>query len=258
MMVPDGNDGGLRRGSSKGQRREPSMDLDRLHKLMRACAACAIAGLLACAGPAAAQEAQVPAEELERDLTVAQKPIFELFQSQAQLHVGIDAWVDKANVTYAIGQALRVMVRPHEDCYVTVVDVGSSGRVSILYPNHFQLGTRVRAGSTLAIPASSARWQIKVGGPVGVDLIQVFAARHPLTLPELKQLVHTTAASPIITLSRSAEDVARDLIPQLKPPPSAGTRPPPGVGVRNLLVRIVAEAALGPNPAAVFSLNRQD
>jgi hypothetical protein len=209
-----------------------------LHKLIRRCAAGAIAGLLAAAGPAGAQEPQAPDEQLERDLSVAQKPIYEIIRLQAPRHIDIDAWVDKEHPIYAVGQPLRVMVRPHLDAYITVVDVGSSGRVALLYPNHFQQGSRVRAGSTVDIPTKSARWQIKVGGPPGVDLIQVIASRHPLTLPELSQLVRATEVSPTVTLGRSAEDVARDLIPQLKPT-SGGDRVPPGFGIRNLLVRIV-------------------
>jgi hypothetical protein len=221
----------------------------------RISAAGAIAGLLAL--PAAAQDTQGLQAQLERDLTVAQKPVFEIIQLLPPRHIDVDAWVDKPGLTYAIGQPLRVMVRPHRDAYITVVDVGSSGRVAILYPNHFQQGTRVRAGRTVAIPTNSARWQIKVGGPVGVDLIQVIASRQPLTLPEFNQLVRTTESEPTITLGRSAEDVARDLIPQLKPQPTTGSGGmPSGFGVHNVLIRIVSDAALAPRAQSSSSRTR--
>jgi hypothetical protein len=215
-----------------------------LHNLVLRSVAGAIAGLLAASGAGLAQSAPNPEEDLARDLSIVQKPIFDISQLQPTRRIDVDAWLDNPSLTYAIGQPLRVLVRPHQDAYVTVVDVGSSGRVSILYPNHFQLGGRVRAGTTVAIPTRSAHWQIKVDGPAGVDLIQVIASRRPLTLPELAQLVRTTAASPMITLGRSAEDVARDLIPQLKPELPPGAHGIQSFGVRNVLVRIAADASL--------------
>jgi hypothetical protein len=224
-----------------------------LHNLMLRYVAGAIAGLLAACGAGLAQDAQNPEGDLARDLSVVQKPIFDIGQLQPARRIDVDAWLDNPSLTYAIGQPLRLLVRPHQDAYVTVVDVGSSGRVSILYPNHFQLGGRVRAGTTVAIPTRSAHWQIKVDGPAGVDLIQVIASRRPLTLPELAQLVRTTAASPMVTLGRSAEDVARDLIPQLKPELPTGAHGSQSFGIRNVLVRIVADAVLAPPaPAAAI------
>ncbi|HEY6257113.1 MAG TPA: DUF4384 domain-containing protein [Xanthobacteraceae bacterium] len=208
-----------------------------LQDVLRCCLAGALAGLLALAGPAAAEDTPAPDEQFERDLTVAQKPIFEIFLLRPPRHIDVDAWVDKPGRVYSIGQPLRVMVHPFQDAYITVVDVGSSGRVAILYPNHFQTGARVRAGSTVSIPLKSAPWQIKVGGPPGIDLIQVIASRHPITLPELNELVRSTADSPTVTLGRSAADVARDLILQLKPEVASG-RVPPGFGLRNVLIRI--------------------
>jgi hypothetical protein len=186
--------------------------------------------------------------QLERELAIAQKPIYDIGQRQGAGQIEIDAWVDRADLAYKVGQPLRVMVRPHQDAYVTVVDVGSSGRVAILFPNHFQQNSRVRAGSTVAIPAERARWQIKVDGPAGIDLVQVIASRRPLTLPELNQIVHATAANPTLSLGRSADDVARDLVSQLKPQaPSAGGGGSQRVGMRNVLFRILpTDAAAEP------------
>jgi hypothetical protein len=184
---------------------------------------------------------------------VAQKPVFQLVQQLLGMgRLEVDAWVDNPSFTYTIGQPLRVMVRPHQDACITVVDVGSSGRVAVLYPNHFQRDALVPARSTVMIPGDRASWQINVGGPVGVDLIQVIASRRPLTLPELNQLVKTNETSPLVTMGRSAEEFARDLIPQLKPQSTSAAANQPNVGVRNLLVRVVA-GNMGAAGAAIAS-----
>ncbi len=207
------------------------------HNLVRTCTTVAAATFIALAAPVCAQDAPSTDTELERNLSVAQKPIFEIYQLQPVRHISIQASVDRSSLTYAIGEALRVLVRPLQDAYITVVDVGSSGRVALLYPNHFQSGTRVRAGTTLSIPTRSAHWEIKVSGPPGTDLIQVIASRRPLTLPELGQVVRTNADSPTVALGRSGEEFARDLIPQLKSRTASGSTPPT-FGVNNLLIRV--------------------
>jgi len=221
------------------------------HKLMQSCMAGVVTTMFVWQMPAAAQDtfkdARAAAEgQLARDLSVAQKPVFEIVQLQGSRRIGIDAWVDSADLTYRVGQPLRISVKPRQDAYITVVDVGSSGRVALLYPNHFQQGGRVRAGTTVTIPSGKAPWQIRGGGPAGVDLIQVIASRRPLTLAELGQLVQTSPASPTIVLGRSAEDVARDLSLQLKP--AAAGAPRQDFGIRNLLIRVVAEGADAPAP----------
>lgn len=202
-------------------------------------AAGALAGFLAWAGPSFGQPAEDPQAAMARDLTIAQKPIYQIAVAQNPGRLGVEAWVDNPNFTYAVGQPMRIMVRPLEDAYVTIVDVGSSGRVSVLYPNHFQRDARVPAKTTVMIPSEGAAWQVKVAGPGGIDLVQVIASQKPLTLPELNALVRTSDDSPLISLGRSAADVARDLVAQLKPQSTGGGAAGQGYAVRNLLVRVV-------------------
>jgi hypothetical protein len=218
-----------------------------------AVAAGALAGLF-WMGPSFGQSPEDQEADMVRDLTVAQKPIFQFGLAQVPNRIEVEAWVDNPHLTYAIGQPVRIIVRPHQDAYITIVDVGSSGRVSVLYPNHFQRDARVRARSTVMIPSDRADWQVNVGGPAGIDLIQVIASQKPLTLPELNALVRTNEASPLITLGRSADDFARDLVAQLKPTtPAGGTAIDQSYGVRNLLIRVVGSAAVVPSGPASAS-----
>jgi len=209
-------------------------------------AAGAVAGLIAWSGASFGQSPEDQEAAMARDLTIAQKPIFQFGLQQRPGPIAVQAWVDNPNLTYAVGQPMRIMVRPLEDAYIAIVDVGSSGRVSVLYPNHFQRDARVRARSTVMIPSDRAEWQIKVAGPPGVDLVQVIASQKPLTLPELNALVRTSDENPLVSLGRSAEDFARDLVAQLKPQPAAGAAVEQSYAVRNLLVRVVNPVAPAP------------
>jgi hypothetical protein len=239
-----------------------------LHKMRKTTFSLIAAGLLGTAGlaalgaPAFAEAAPSAAtanteQQLIRDLTVAQKPVFDLVPGANK--IDIESWVDNPSLTYQIGAPLRVMVKPSQDAYITVVNVGSSGKVAVLYPNHFQRDPKVQANAIVMIPADRAKWQINVGGPTGVDLIKVFASRERLSLPELEQLVRATEANPLISLGRSADEFARDLVAQMKPGAQA-------IGMRNLLIRVVDRGGpastqgaapgttLGPGPGLATTL----
>jgi hypothetical protein len=204
--------------------------------LVRFSLALAVAGL-AFGDPAARAESE---ESMARDLVPAQKPLFELGGTRGR---EVEAWVDKSDLTYRVGQRLKVFVRPKETSYITVLNVGSSGRVSVIFPNYYQRDMRVRAGRTIKIPADGAGWHIDVAGPAGVELIKVIASKNPLDLRELARLAAATQQEPIVSLGRSSEEVARDLIPQIGKP--AGGKDWPG-GFKNILVRVLPRGAALP------------
>jgi hypothetical protein len=199
-------------------------------------------------GSAAYAESQ---EEMARDLVAAQKPMYQLGGMGSGADHGVEAWVDNPDLIYRVGQHLKVYVRPRQTSYITVLNVGSSGKVAVIFPNYYQRDAQVRAGQTVAIPADAAGWRIDVAGPPGVEIIKVIATREKLDLAELKRLGDASANAPVLSLDRSAEAVARDLVPQLKRP--GGGNLPLG-GVRNLLVRVLPRAAA--LPASPFAGER--
>lgn len=176
-------------------------------------------------------------EDLARDLRPSQRPLFELGGIGKEDGVSVDAWVDNPDRVYAVGQRLKVFVRPKETSYITVLNVGSSGRVAVIFPNFYQRDMRVRAGQIVRIPAEGSNWHIDVAGPPGVEVIKIIASREPLRLRELEKLTGTTEEQPIVSLDRSGDDVTRDLVPQLNSKQgNAGILPG---GVKSLLVRVV-------------------
>jgi len=196
--------------------------------------ALAVAGL-ALGGRVAVAETP---EVLARDLRPSQRPLFELGGTRKENGVAVDAWIDNPEHVYSVGQRLKVFVRPKETSYITVLNVGSSGRVAVIFPNHYQRNMRVRAGETVRIPAEGANWHIDVAGPPGVEVIKIIASREPLRLRELERLAGASEDQPLVSLDRTGEEVARDLVPQLESK-TKGAVIIPG-GVKSLLVRVVA------------------
>ena len=127
-----------------------------------------------CAAPLArAQE--------ERDLSAEQARAYQAGKPKPG-SLSIMTLLDRADATYALGETLRMAVKSNEDAYVTVFNIGASGKVTQLFPNGYQTNNRIKAGETLEVPSKSSESRIKVTGPVGIELIKVVATSKPVTV----------------------------------------------------------------------------
>src|SRR4051794_38173998 len=70
---------------------------------------------------------------LAKDLSPTLKPIYDLGgdDEKHRHRIRVDAWVDKKNLTYEVGDTLTVSVSPRKNAYITILNVGSSGRVAV-------------------------------------------------------------------------------------------------------------------------------
>ena len=145
-----------------------------------------------------------------RDLSVEQAAVYTV---QAPAGAGADAldvtaWVDHADSTYAVGETVRLFVKASKDAYLTVLNVGASGRTTVLLPNAHQPETRVPAGQVVEVPPPGSGARIQVGGPTGRELVKVIATTRPTPL---FAAVKTTGAGPFTALDADTRSVARDL-----------------------------------------------
>ena len=115
----------------------------------------------------------------QRDLTVQQIAVFGIKAPKPTNGLNVVAWVDHADNTYAVGEAVRLFVRTNKDAYLTVINVGPSGNTTVLFPNSFQKDSKVAANKVVEIPAPNSGSHITVGGPAGRELIKVIATTKP-------------------------------------------------------------------------------
>ena len=146
-----------------------------------------------------------------RDLTVEQGAVFAV-QAPASAasnsnRLSVVAWVDHADNTYAIGETVRLFVRPSKDAYLTVLNIGPSGNTTLLFPNAVQQNARVAANQVVEIPAPGSGTSIRVSGPVGRELIKVIASTSPVPLFEAAK---PAGSGPFAALE-TGRSVARDL-----------------------------------------------
>lgn len=160
------------------------------------------------AGPALADKGA------RRDLTVEQAPIADVGTGPefSASKIQVEATLDHPDGVYAVGDNVRLQVRASEDAYITVLEVGTSGKVHIIFPNQFVNVNRIQANTVVSIPMDDSNFRIRVSGPAGRDVIKVFATREPLDTLAQQKLI---SEGPFFTAKDNARSIARDLTVEL-------------------------------------------
>ena len=98
----------------------------------------------------------------------------------------VEVWVDKDpsgrdTPAYAVGEEIRVSVRPSEDAYVYLFSIAANGEVKQILPNPFDGSDAfVRGGATRTFPPRDARYTFNVAPPGGLAKVIAVASRRPL------------------------------------------------------------------------------
>ena len=176
-----------------------------------------------------------------KDLTIDQKQVADFVVPESDLK--ITAWVDREDDTYHAGDTLKLFVKTNRDAYVTVVDVGTSGKVLVLFPNKHASDNRILADKVLEIPGPDAPYDIRVAGPAGQELIKVIATTRPGSIIRADQL---SELGPFQSYGGSAESLTKDLAIELKPnapeaPGAASNAPKGATATVHKIIRIVAQ-----------------
>ncbi|MBI5570568.1 MAG: DUF4384 domain-containing protein [Desulfomonile tiedjei] len=84
-------------------------------------------------------------------------------------------WTDENKSVYRIGDKIRLRFEANKDCYLTLIDIGTSGEVSILFPNKWHPDNRVEKGKTYSVPASGSGIIFRIRGPEGTEVVKAVA-----------------------------------------------------------------------------------
>jgi hypothetical protein len=93
---------------------------------------------------------------------------------------------------------------------LTLIDVGTSGSVNVIFPNHQAPDNSVKAGVTYTIPDPAAGFEFEVNGPAGKELLRAIASHEPAV--DLADIMgKTTAESPFGEVKDGAPALTRDI-----------------------------------------------
>jgi Domain of unknown function (DUF4384) len=121
----------------------------------------------------------------------------------------VKLWVDKTD--YKVGDNLRVSFEASRDGYVTLVNVGTSGRITIIYPNGSEPENSVKGGRIYSVPAAGDPYELTLGGPAGVELLYAVFMTKPIRFTETN-----FAKSKFAVVNERAEEFTRDINVTLK------------------------------------------
>jgi len=92
----------------------------------------------------------------------------------------VKVWSDKPS--YRIGETIQFGLRVNRDAYVTLINVGTSGQVTVIYPNRFHPNHFVRTGQDVIIPPRDAGFRLVVEPPPGYEQIRAIATEEPVKI----------------------------------------------------------------------------
>jgi hypothetical protein len=81
----------------------------------------------------------------------------------------------RAKSSYRVGESITVFFRSNRDCYLTLLNIGSSGKLTVLFPNGDQRENFTVAGRTYQIPGADAGFEFQLQGPPGLEKLKAIA-----------------------------------------------------------------------------------
>ncbi len=115
--------------------------------------------------------------------------------------IAVKLWAEKTR--YRVGDRLTISFETNRDAFLTIVNVGTSGEVTILFPNRFSGGHGVKAGRTYRIPETTDSYELELKGPPGVELVYALLTLKPVLF------LSTDFPSPGAVFHSTAERVSR-------------------------------------------------
>ena len=98
---------------------------------------------------------------LTRDIKLTSRPRLQEFSSQVTR-----------------GTNLRLAISTDSNCYIYILNIGTSGKTSILLPNEYELDNHFAANQTYYFPDKD--YGFEIDGPPGKETIQVMALSYKL------------------------------------------------------------------------------
>ena len=106
---------------------------------------------------------------------------------------GINFTIGTEKFSYQVSDPVYFTFSADQDCYVAIVDIGTSGKMTLLFPNKWHRDNKIEKGKSYRIPPEESNFTYKLAGPPGTENIKVIASVNQLlsTVHSLQQEVKT-------------------------------------------------------------------
>lgn len=86
---------------------------------------------------------------------------------------------------YPIGARIVVRFRANRDCYLTLLNIGTSGKLTVLFPNALHSDDRILKGRIYEIPSREDEFEYAITGPPGVEILKAIPRQSYAVLREV-------------------------------------------------------------------------
>jgi len=123
---------------------------------------------------------------------------------------------DRRGAAYPVGTRIVVLFRANRDCYLTLLNIGTSGKLTILFPNAMHSANRILANRLYEIPGPDDGFEYELTGPRGTETLKAIATLDDVPLLEsqfatdgslFRTVPATAAARDIAVIRKNVETI---------------------------------------------------
>ncbi len=113
---------------------------------------------------------------------------------------------------FHVGDQVAFEVTSNKDAYITIIDVGTSGKAHVIFPNKWNKNNKIRKGKVYRIPGTDAEYSFKLRGPAGTNYVKAIATLKPVEFLPREVLADAEEGFAEI---KSPDKVAKDISVEL-------------------------------------------
>ncbi len=95
----------------------------------------------------------------------------------------VRVWIEGNRGGFGLGELVKFQASSEREGYLTVVDLGTDDKVTVLFPNAFHRDNRIGANTTFTFPSEAMGFDIEAQEPAGRGMVRAFLTPTPLDLP---------------------------------------------------------------------------
>jgi len=90
----------------------------------------------------------------------------------------------KSGETFKVGDKINVKFKSSKDCYLTLLNIGTSGKLTFLYPNTLHKDNFIEGGRLFEIPGDEYGFEYQLSGPAGIEKLKAIVTESKINLVE--------------------------------------------------------------------------
>jgi hypothetical protein len=125
----------------------------------------------------------------------------------------------KSGESFKIGDTINIKFKSSKDCYLTLLNIGTSGKLTILYPNSLHKDNFIEAGKLYEIPGNEYGFEYQLSEPAGTEKLKAIVTESKVDLVEsqlspegklFKTVSPEAAARDISIIEKKVVEIPRD------------------------------------------------